>query len=58
LSWILTIVLATGMLIPVADFTSQRECMQAMELWTLEPGVEIKCFPAEGQWEHKRHRRR
>jgi len=54
MTWILTIVLSSGLAIPVADFATERECLKAETLWTLEPGVEIRCFPSEAPKPRKR----
>jgi hypothetical protein len=61
--WILTIVLASGIMVPVADFQSERRCQNALTEWTLEPGVEIKCLRADGEqapaeWGKKRRKHR
>jgi len=63
--WVLTIILASGLMIPVADFSSQDDCLHALDMWTLEPGVRINCFatPADEvgtkrpRERHRRHRR-
>jgi hypothetical protein len=33
MEWILTIVLASGIMVPVADFASERKCQNALMEW-------------------------
>jgi hypothetical protein len=47
MTWILTIILASGIMVPIADFASEQDCHKAQDMWTLEPGVEIVCLSAE-----------
>jgi hypothetical protein len=42
--WILTIVLTSGLLVPIADFAKREDCEKALDMWTLEPGVRIVCL--------------
>jgi hypothetical protein len=62
MEWILMIVLSNpDLMVPVAAFRNEQQCLRALDQWELEPGVRIVCQPGEITEEkdaRPRHRKR
>jgi len=57
-TWVLVVVLASGLWLPVYSFDTEAECYQMLQQWEFEPPVRGTCLPGVIEPETKPRRRR
>lgn len=52
--WLLVVTLASGIMIPMYDFTSEKECLEALTIWDFDNGASGDCMQVSDEEVNRR----